>query len=492
MNKTLRILALVLALLMMLPAIVACGNKDGEDGSEGKENGGTTGVVDTSDPYATQLPDYDWDEDDFFILGREDGSYIQFKNFEIWRENMPGDVVGDAVWERNESLRKKYNFIVTQELSNKVKSTAQTLYDAQDDVYDLVIYQPTQVFSHASSGFLLDLNSVMYINFNHPTWSQKVNDSLTIGGKLYCTTSQFLLQDKARTYTLFYNRELAREYDMGYLESFVDANVWTLETFETVCRQLSFDVDGQGAGGQGDSFGVAAESTGSFPALLYGAGFSLGQNDGETITLTGATKAMDDIVTAVGKVWFDKTVICMPSDFAVYDPESPTDIFCDNRSLFFSSFPSAFDTGLNEKCHFEFGIVPFPKMSSDQEDYYNFANVDNSSVFAIPYTVADPAQVGFYLEAISEESCKTTYDAYIESKCKVQDSYDELTAKMLDLSFNCITYDIITCLNVGGLYSIISSQIPNFRANVYVRLYEGKGDKPQTELEQYIFQFENS
>lgn len=487
MKKTLRVLALIMTLLMFLPVIVAC-KKD--SGNEGGNEGGNGNVVSTDpdDPYASRLPAYDWDEDIFYILSRDGESTDPAASFEVWRESLTGDVVGDAVWNRNETLRQKYNFIVDENRVDNTYTEAQTLYEAQDDVYDLVMYQPTKVFSHASAGFLLDLNTIPYIDFEHPTWNKEINTQLTIAGKLYSTSSQFLLLDKKRTYCMFYNRELAREYDLGSLEAYVDANAWTLDVFEVTCKALSFDIDGGGGGHIGDNFGLATEGPASFAALLTGAGFTLGTNDGETITLTGATKAMDDIVTAVGKTWNDKTVTTIPEDHVPFDYYTSVKIFTAERALFMLSFPSEFDVkdGLNANCTFEFGVMPFPKYSSTQERYYNMNNYHNSALFSIPYTVADPAQVGFYLQAISEESCKTTYTAYIDSKCKVQDSYDELTARMLDLCFQSATYDIVACLDPGGIFKIITEQVPNFRTNVFVRLYQGKGDAPQTALDEYI------
>jgi hypothetical protein len=254
---------------------------------------------------------------------------------------------------------------------------------------------------------------------------------------------------------------------------------------------FSFDVDGSGAGGIGDSFGVAAESYASFAALIYGAGFTLGTNDGETITLTGATVEMDNIISAAGKIWFDKNVAVAPSDFPGAGSGASMEIYLARRSLFMIGFPSDFDRGLNEKCTFEFGFVPFPKYNTDQERYYNMMNYHNASVFSIPYTVSDLAQAGFYLQAVSEESCDTTYTAYVDSKCKFQDSYDELTAKMLDLSLQCTSYDVVACINPAGIFSMVSDQIPSFRNNIFVRLYNSKGDKPQTDLDAYITQFEN-
>ncbi len=498
MKKSLRIFVLALALLMLLPAIVACGGGDDPAATTvqgGNTPGGTNpdGSISTDPSQVSTLPEMDWGGDTFYILGRDGGTAIQMTNFEIWRENMPGDVVGDAVWTRNQNLLTKYNFVVEQELVDNPYSEAQTLYDAQDDIYDVVIYKPINVFNHAAQGYLLDLNNVDYINFNHNTWSSYVNTELSIAGKLYATTNKFLLQDKARTYTLFYNRELSRQHGLGNLEDHVDNNTWTLEEFEKCARTTVFDINGGGPGHLGDSFGIFAEGHASFAVLLYGAGFKLGSNDGYEITLEGATSHNNDIVTAAGKIWFDKTVTAVPNDFTPLDYYVGVKQFNAQLTLFELSFPSDFDVagGFNEACNFEFGVLPFPKYDSNQERYYNQNNFHNSSLVAIPYTVADPAQVGFYLEAISEEAVDTTYTAYIDSKCKVQDSYDELTAKMLDMCFDNITFDIIACLDPGGIYTIISDQVPSFRTNIFVRLYNSKGDKPETELADIMDTFES-
>ena len=482
MKKSLRFLILALVVLMLLPMVVACSGNGDDPDTDGSVTSGE------GDP-DTLLPAKDWGGDAFHVLGRSHSS-TPLSSFEISRDEMPGDVVGDAVWTRNEELKKKYNFVVTKELVENTYSTAQTLYDAQDDVYDLVMYIARNVFSHASAGYLVDMNSVEHLNFEHTAWNKEINRELTLGGKLYATTNKFMLEDKARTYTLFFNRELARQYEMGSLEAMVENNEWTLERYEQLARQLVFDIDGGGTGGAKDSFGIAASSRGEdFVALVYGAGFTLGTNDGETVKLTGATTAMSDIITEAGKIWFDKHLRCTPQDFQPLNYSLATEVFCDQRALFFSCMPSVYDTSLNKKCTFEIGVLPFPKLDSNQSRYYNFSNITNSMLFAIPYTVEDKSQVGFYLEAISEESCKTTYPAYIDTKCKIQDAYDEQAAKYLDMTFQNVTYDIVACLDPGGVFSVVRDSITTYNRNAFVYLYNLKGDLPQIQLDEYINSF---
>ncbi len=493
MKKTTRLLVLVMAIIMILPLVVACNNGGGEETPQSTTAADmvNTNPGEENTEYVSKLPSMNWEGDSFCVLGKDGGTYTQFTNFEIWREKMDETVVGDAVWTRNQTLKDKYNFVVEQELASNTYTEAQTLYDAQDHVYDLVIYKPINVFNHAVSGNLIDLKEVPYLDFNHPTWSDYINTELTIGGRLYCTSNKFLLQDKARTYTMYYNRELAREHNLGYLEDHIDNNTWTVEEFEKAARLLAFDLDGGGPGHIDDSFGVVAESYASFATLLYGTGFTLGTNDGATIELTGPTSAMDSRVNEVGKVWFDKTLAVCPSDFPGAGSGASMNIFIDRRALFMVGFPSDFDRGLNTNCTFEFGFMPFPKYDTNQDRYYNMMNFHNSSVFAIPYTSPDLERVGFYLEAISEESVGTTYPAYVDSKCKIQDSYDELSAKTLSLCFDSTTYDVVACLNPGGIFNMICDQIPSFRMNIFIRLYNTKGEKPQTELDEYITSFES-
>ena len=78
MKKSLRILTLVLALLMVVPLMISC--KGSKDNSGNKDSGVVTTVPDGDvDPeaYVSKLPSYDWDGDNFYVLGRDGGTYTR-------------------------------------------------------------------------------------------------------------------------------------------------------------------------------------------------------------------------------------------------------------------------------------------------------------------------------------------------------------------------------------------------------------------------------
>ena len=108
----------------------------------------------------------------------------------------------------------------------------------------------------------------------------------------------------------------------------------------------------------------------------------------------------------------------------------------------------------------------------DQKDYYSIPNLGNGSLFGVPATVMDPSFAGFALEAISEKSVNTTYDAYIDKKCKLQDAPDADAAKCLDIIFEGIVYDLGFINDLGGLGNLLKSSMATATSNNYVRLLQ--------------------
>ena len=122
MKTSLRILALLCALIMLMGCFVGCKKKQTDDPVET-----TTGEVTTGEEAKEiefSLPEKDWKGEECLVLGSaagEKNDAPQFENLEIWREDVVDDVVGKAVWERNLILKNKFNFEVNQKLVGNVK-----------------------------------------------------------------------------------------------------------------------------------------------------------------------------------------------------------------------------------------------------------------------------------------------------------------------------------------------------------------------------------
>lgn len=489
-----KFLALTLALLMVLPALVACGGT----GDGGTTTGGAPSISTAEGDYVSKLPTIDQGGAVLRVIGQK-GDEPQYTNFEVVSSGNTGDVVGDAVYNRNEYLKQVYNFEIDFDgfdtMSNEVNTKMDGYFSSQDDMYDICLFRSRYIRTYVQTGYLKNLNNIPYLDFDHPTWDKEFNETLTIDGKLFFTTNDFLLQEKMRTSLVFYNREMARS--QGYIEAdeymeekYVDANNWTLDVFAEMTKEQAADLDGGGKGGLGDKFGLAADDKHQFTHFCVGAGFAFSENDGGEISMNKATTMMERIVTNVAKFAFEEEQ-AMYSNFDISSSWSDAeDIFADSRALFHSAYVGSFHK-LSQKADFEYGVLPYPKYDESQSRYYSLYNAEFGTVLAIPFTVSNDEKVGYMLEALSEVSHTTTYPTFIRDKVKLQDAYDEVAAKKLELIFDSVYLELAVIYDPNDIYSMMGTTMMSYRkADRFKGLYDGKYDAANIAFEEIMADIE--
>ena len=184
MRSFIKLISLLLVFLMLSSVLVACNNPD-------KSNDGKDNVANTIQGGAgnSKLPEIDWEGREYRILGRQYTEEI-FTNFEVDRDEMPEDVVGLAVWNRNATLLAKYGIDVVGNLVDKPADQAKTFLEAGDDLYDLFMCPNIYMQQFGMSGHLININGLEYIDFENDCWNDYANEQLTFGGKLYYTTTE--------------------------------------------------------------------------------------------------------------------------------------------------------------------------------------------------------------------------------------------------------------------------------------------------------------
>ena len=485
MKNLVRIFSLLLALLMVAACFVAC-KKDEENGGEGgsQTQGGTVATVEGE--YVSKLPEeMDWGGEEYLVLGQSTASNPAWYTFEIAREELPDDVVGKAVWERNDAIKNKYNLIVTEELVSMSYSHIQTFYGSNEDKYDMVMYQLEGLFPHIQDGYLHDLTTVNYLDFDHPTWNDYTNEQITFGTALYATSSDFNLQNKAQLYCLKYNREMARDAGDGYLEDLVKNNEWTFDKYAELAKAYAADTGGDGTKGdyETDTFGIVGDQW-SFLIYSTGAGYRASTVVDGKVQMAGAGDHILSILENVGDFFFESQSSFITESIKPLDYGRSGVIYKDGRALCCISSVAGIDP---EAVNFEEGILPVPKYDSNQEKFYSQVNPKYSSLCAIPMTVVDTDLAGFGLEVLAEYSTDTTYEAYIETKCKLQDSFDQRMSDMFEIVFENPVYDLVIVGDFGNFRDIMMSQIPEMKnASRYSNLYGKKYENAQDEIDELM------
>ena len=474
MKKFIRVLSLVLAVLMLSSMFVACGDTQQDN------NGGNDATT------VAGLDSMNWGGEEYRVLGRKEGEGNMFTNFEIDREEMSDDVVGQEVWNRNANVMAKYGLDVVGTLDQSPASTARVFLEAGDDQYDLMMLPTTSFQSFAMEGYLLNMNELDYIDFEKDCWNAYANEQLTMGGKLYYTVNKFSLHDKHRTWMVYYNRDLANELNVGYLEDEVFAGTWTIDRLNEIAKQYAAEKDGVQGMSYNDQWGVALSDQYGFVQLAFASGFRISANGSDGYPqLVGATDQMLSILDKVYNITADKNT-CYIWTFRP-DTEKPSGrldnhIFAEGHAVVLVDVISSFDDFKAAGVSFAFGTLPNPKYNEAQEDYYSLPNTGNGTLFGVPATVYDPAKAGFGLQALSEESVDTSYKAYIETKCKLQDVYDEDGAKCLDIIFENVVYDILQITDAGGIGHVVNFEISKEESNTYARRFSSLEKRANSEL----------
>lgn len=470
-----KVAALLLGLLMIGAAFVGCGN--GTDPAE------TTAEVtgDTKPEENTEaeteltpvLPDTIWNRE-FRVLGCSDDRDNSFPTFEVVAEEYNGDFMNDAVFKRNESLRKKYGITLSQTLVKNPESRVPTEFASTEDNFDLVFVYINKIGALAQKGYFQDMSEIDYIDFSKPWWNEEVNRAVSIKGHIFYSGSNFSLRDKNRVSVMLVNDDLRKNLRLDPVQDLVAANQWTAEKMAEYVTVGSADLNGDGKHTSDDRYGLVMHSYNAFASLCFGCGIRFVDKASDDSLLVVTNPDHDS--AAVDKV----LAICRPETFMTPEKYNKDWSISANtlragRALFASTLLSSV-ANFNRDVSFDFTVCPNPKFDENQLKHYTIPDV-YCMLYAVPAQCKNPDFVGFALEALSYESTATTYDTFIELLCKSRNVRNADSVAMINLIFDGIVYDnAIFYSDTIKLYSIVNSLIPDALSNTFtVNLASIKG-----------------
>ena len=155
---------------------------------------------------------------------------------------------------------------------------------------------------------------------------------------------------------------------------------------------------------------------------------------------------------------------------------------------------------LDEYADLDYGILPSPKFSADQEDYECYVSTVYASCIAIPATpAAEPEQIALALEVLNAASSVTVHDAYYETILKKRSLKDDESERVLDILFENRVYDLGAIYGWGQTTGIFDADsLTNFLngiavsgQNTFASKWETIEGKVKTGMEQTIAAYEN-
>ena len=487
-----RISTLALALLLLLSS---CGGVADETeaaaDTSAVETEAETGPLTEMEKRALvkdDLPDKDFGGMQFRISTKKGTLY------EIDAEELTGDLLNDALYDRNLRIEERFNVeivpIITEagDGNTHVNNVKQSII-AADDAFDLAA---TYVFTSGSivtEGYYLNWLNMPYNDLDQVWWISGVNDNFRVGDAIYAAVGDMCLSTLKLTYGIFFNRTRGMDYGVtDTIYQTVQDGEWTLDYFMSTVEDIYEDTNGDGAKDTGDFYGFTAENATNLDIYSFAFDIPIMKRDSDGIpTLVFQTEKTISAAEKINRLYWEMPGSYVPEgDYGI-----PVTMFAEGKALFTTTYLSqAFSTF--REMEDDYSILPYPKYDANQEKYMTGA-MDNYSVLGVPITASNTEMISIITESLNVESYKTLFPTYYEQALQNKYSRDEESIEMINLLMEGRNFDFSTLFagQITGM-STLFREVINSKSGDFASKYASKEKSALAGLEKVLEAYEKN
>ena len=441
-----RIIAYILLVAMILAA-GGCGSAD---------NGNDSGTTRSDDTTAAEekalVPDV---PDDLSLNGETITIlYRDAMKDEFWTEEQNGDIVNDAVYDRNAAVesRLKCRLEYIPNPSTNWDGGYQSMISqsvlAGDEAYDIISGPSFHLPTLIVDGYLYNLNEIDYLDFDKPWWAQSLLETTSFGDKIFLVSGDISMGLIRYLHCTYYNMKLGNDYGIGNLYDTVLDGKWTLELLEKLTKDRYEDLNSDGnVSIDNDRFGYLINNTTLWRAYIdaLGVNYLYINKDGipefdfsdersfdvaDTFKrLLGSGSGADMYMT---NTWGNEVIgKAFKNDQALFCMGRFIDCEADYRDM-----------------NSDYAILPVPKW--DEEMDYAVTINGSESTFGVPVNSSKTEYIGAVMELLAYESYEKVTPAYYESALKIKytrgDDADS-AAKVIDIIRNGAVFNPVVQLS---------------------------------------------
>ncbi len=464
--------------LLMTILLAACGSAGEIPAAET-----TTGILSetTEVPIEYPVPEMDCEGAEFRIIVLRSGYWGQDYD-DLWAEAADGDVLNDAVYNRNMKTEEKLKVKITCETSPDTTAVIRKIVKAGDHAYHIAQDRLMSLMTLSAGNHLIFFNEVPHINMDAPWYDQNAISELSVAHKLAVIAGDIEVSDKMSIMALVFNKKIADSLNIEDPYATVNAGKWTFDHFYNIITGVTSDIDGNGELDKNDLWGFIAEDFGGW-MLLGSSGSKLAEKDENDIPyLTIDTEKSLAALEKIMRIMYDGDGRTGHN----YTAEEFEAMFMHDLALFsYIAFSSVIPFRSMDS---DFGILPMPKYDEAQTTYYSSTSPYVSRSICIPSSNTEPDMTGAVLEVMSRESTGTVRSAYYDKLLNGKLTRDSESSVMLDLIFSHILYDIGSTFNWGDTWFMYSNFFAEENRN-FISFYESYRNKAQSALEATITAF---
>lgn len=398
MKQFTRILALLLALISVFSLFVACGDKEDKGGNSELDE-----IIGAGTEFDPKIEAKDYDGYEFTFITQESADY-GYKVQYLVSDGEEGNLLKDAIAKRNAVIEEKYNVKIKQFDVAHLLNEVRTQVMGGTPGFDVILANARTMSTLAREGLLYNLYDIEQFNLEQPYWDQRANADLKMGDKLYYTNCDLNIHTIGSA--IFFNKKLITDYQLTSPYTYMENNEWTLDNWAILAKAISKDVNNDGAMTEFDQYSQLS-SHGADAYFITSSGIRFTQMDETGLPKVTFVDNPDKLVKVHEKtksVFGDSSVnYCIScSSVDAHGLSSKWEYLRTlfKQDLYLFDYTSDDCLVLYKDMESEFGIVPFPKYDSAQENYH--ANYpDDFNLMGLPNIITDTERTGKIVEDLN-------------------------------------------------------------------------------------------
>ena len=311
-----------------------------------------------------------------------------------------------------------------------------------DDNIHLVCQYSLAAAYGVLQGLYTDLNTLDYLRWDAPYWSDDFQNVNTVNGKMFYCTGELSSSVINNLQLLVFNYNMVQDYGLGDLYAMVKDGSWTMDKLKELTEGVYSDLNQNNIADPGDMFGLVTKDTSRIDPWQYACNLiAMKTNDLQELELNR------ELYTEIGANVIDKIsgVLLNSKNSGAYceQPNSNKGSYStamqDGHAMFSSEVAYEIIKNINPT-GLDYGVLPFPKYNADQDGYYTCLGMPYS-MFAVPAQSQTANMSAAVLEALAHSGYTDLSPFIFETCLKSRYSKRPEDAEMFDILRNGIVYD---------------------------------------------------
>ncbi|MGM9652378.1 MAG: hypothetical protein ACI3XP_01940 [Eubacteriales bacterium] len=419
--------------------------------------------------------------------------------YNVYGTDNAGDVVTDAIWQRNLSVAERLNieFNYIRSAASGTGDVAQSIRSAAAaglNEWDIILTTNNTTVTNGMDNIMLELEKLPYLNLEQPYWWKDAMDNVSLTGDGYrYLVGDFMLLNFLRTGAFYYNKALYESVYGNPEEPYtlvLDGN-WTYDEMLEKAQGAYHDTNGSGTTDAGDTVGYAIGSTYEEQMSQFAEGFDIctyKRGDDGSVTIDMGNEHIFDVSTRLYEIAHQSCALIVDNNLSAAGLQ-----FTEGNVLF---LPGRFDRVIQEAfrdMEDDYGILPYPKYDAEQKEYISLCH-SSSGCGCVLVTLPQNRYelTGAVLEALGAETYRSVTGVFLETAMKMKYSRDSKSGQVIDIILAGIRKDLIHEYSsyTSGIYNVLVKNAPATEG-VFISSYQKVSTAAQASLDKNIANLKN-